>query len=128
MLIEDTRALLVDIGGQLSSLGVRSQGNDQSSQAEVFGPVEASVLLKNKGISDGGDRDISSFSQMGYRLEECAQTDYLHETECPETREKLCFGPNHQPYNPGGGNTGRFHQVREFNDRIRELVGQTIGI
>ena len=128
MSVEDTRALLADIGGQLSSLGIRSQGNDQGSQAEVFGPVEASVLVKNKGVLDEGDRDISSFLQTGYRLEECAQRDYLHEVERPKTREKQCFRLNYQPYNLGGGNTGHFHQVREFNDRIQERVGQTTRI
>ena len=79
-----------------------------TSQAEVLGPVKASVLVKNNGVLDEGDRDIGSFLQTSYWLEECAQTDYLHIAERPE-REKLCFNPNHQSYNPGGGNTGHFH-------------------
>lgn len=67
ILVEDTRALLEDISGQLSSIGIGSQGSDQGSRAEVFGLVEALVLVKNKGMSDEGDRDISC-----YRSEECA--------------------------------------------------------
>ena len=95
------------------------QGSNQGSQVEVFGPVKASVV-KNGGISDGGDRDISC-----YRLRECAQTGYLNKAERPETREKLCFRPKHQSHNPGGGNTDHIHRVRELNDRIRERVGHT---
>ena len=85
MLVKDKSALIADISGQLSSIGIGSQGSDQCSRAEVFGPVKALVLVKNKGISDEGDRDISC-----YRLEEYAQTNYLDETKRPETREKLC--------------------------------------
>lgn len=121
MLVKDKSALIEDISGQLSSIGIGSQGSDQCSRAEVFGPVKALVLVKNKGISDEGDRDISC-----YRLEEYAQTNYLHETKRPETREKLCFGTNHQLYNLGGGNIGHLHQIREFNDRIRTRVGHII--
>lgn len=50
MLVEDTRALLADIGGQFSAFG---QGSEQENQAEVLvsvensGPVEASVLAMN---------------------------------------------------------------------------------
>lgn len=61
-----------------------------------------------------------------YRLEEYAQTNYLHEAKRPETREKLYFGTNHQLYNLGGGNIGHLHQIREFNDRIRKRVGHII--
>lgn len=60
--------------------------------------------------------------QTVYALGECVQTDYLHEVKRPET----IFGPNHQSYNPGGGGTGHFHQVQEFNDRIQEQVGRTM--
>lgn len=58
MLVKDKSALLEDISGHLSSIGIGSQGSDQCSRAEVFGPVKALVLVKNKGISDEGDRDI----------------------------------------------------------------------
>lgn len=80
MLVEDTRALLADISEQLSSIGIgspRGQVSDQQSGAEDFGPVKASVV-KNEGISDGGDRDISR-----YQLEECIRKGYLKETERP---------------------------------------------
>lgn len=101
MLVEDTRALLADRSGQLNSIGIGSPGgqvSDQESQAENFGPVKGSVV-KNGGISDGGDRDMGC-----YQLEECTRKGYLHEAERPETREKLCFRPKHQPHKPGGAN------------------------
>lgn len=46
-LVEDTIALVADISGKLSSFGARSQG----SQAELYDPIEASCLVKKKGIS-----------------------------------------------------------------------------
>lgn len=119
MLVEDTRALLGDISEQLNSIGPGSQKTDQGSQAKAFGPVKASVVM-NGGISDGGDRDMNC-----YRLEECIRKGYLYEAECPETRERPCFRPKHHPHNTGGGKTGHIHQVREFDNRIRERVGHT---
>ncbi|MCJ1348928.1 hypothetical protein MMC31_007161, partial [Peltigera leucophlebia] len=59
-LVEDTRALLADISEQLSSIGAGSQESDQGSQTKVFGPVKASIV-KNGGISDGDDRDLSCY-------------------------------------------------------------------
>lgn len=58
-LVEDTKALLADISGRLSSIGTVSQGSDQRRQMG-FGPGEAPVQVKNKRVSDEGDRNISS--------------------------------------------------------------------
>lgn len=110
-LVEDTKVLLADISGQLSSIGTMSQGSDQHSQAEIFGPVEAPVQVKNKGVSDEGNRNIDSFLQMIYVLGECVQTDNLYEVKRPKTKREPIIRPSYQSYNPGGGNTGHFHQV-----------------
>lgn len=59
-----------------------------------------------------------------YQLEECTRKGYLHEADRPETREKLCFRPKHQPHKPGGAtSTGHIHQLRDFNGRKQEQVG-----
>ena len=111
MLVQDTRALLVDISGQLGSIG--RQGSNQDSQVEVVGLVEAASLVKNGSIPDENDRDISSFSQMACWLVECAQRDYVHEADHPEMRENLCSKQT-IPYNPGNRNTGHPYQTWEF--------------
>lgn len=63
--VEDTKVLQADISRQLSSIGTISQGSDQHSQAEIFGPVEAPVQVKNKGVPDEGNRKIGSFLKIG---------------------------------------------------------------
>lgn len=119
--VRDTKALLAKISGQLSGIGAGSQGSGQRSQAEGFVPVEASVLVKNKGIADKGEREVSCCG-----LEECIQTDYLHNAERPETRGKLCLRSSHQSHDPGGRIVDLVHQIWEFNNRILERVGHTI--
>lgn len=119
--VEDTKALLANISGQLSGIGAGSQESDQRSQAEGFVPVEASVLVKNKGIADEGEREVSCCG-----LDKYVQTDYLHNAERPETRGKLCLRSSHQSDDPGGRIVGLVHQIWEFNNRILERVEHTI--
>ena len=118
---EDTKALLADISGQWTGVGAGSQESDRRSQAESFVPVKDSVLVKNKGVADEGEKEVSYCW-----LEEFVQTDYLYNAERPETRGKLSLRSNHQSHDPGSGNVGLVHQIWEFNDRILDRVGQTL--
>lgn len=60
--------------------------SDQESQAGNFGPVKASVV-KNGGISDGGDRDMSC-----YDLEERTRKGYLStRSGAPRNERKAMF-------------------------------------
>lgn len=88
--IKDTKALLVNISGQLSDIGAGSQWNDQRSQTESFVPVEALVLVKNKDIAHENEREISYCG-----LDKYIQIDYLHNVKNPETRKKLYLRLKH---------------------------------
>ena len=48
ILVKDTRALAANIGRPLSSLGIGSQGSDESSQVDIS--VKASVLVEEEEL------------------------------------------------------------------------------
>lgn len=113
--VKDTKALLANISGQLSGISAKSQKSDQRSLAESFVLVKALILVKNKGIADKSEREVSYCG-----LVNCIQIDYLYNVECPKIRKKLYFRSKYQSNDPSSRIVGLVYQIWEFNNRILE--------